>query len=471
MPALYQLVQKHESGGDGFFVLGVARSNWSDEDFQQEMRAALHDHGLSDDDLEQWCDERLAFHSLHGADGGHAFAPLRERIERLEEAHDLSGNRVFYLSLPPTVYEQTIDGLGAVGLSDSPGWTRLVVEKPFGRDLASAQDLNERVHQYFDEDQVYRIDHYLGKETVQNLLAFRFGNALFESVWDREHIERVEITVAETLGVGSRAGYYDDAGHVRDMVQNHLTQLFCLVAMEPPAAFRAEAIRGEKVKVLQSTRPLNLSSNADVVSLGQYTAGEVDGELVPAYSDEEGVPSDSDTETFAALTLHIDNWRWQGVPFHLRTGKRLPEKRTQIAVHFQCAPVSLFENHQSDGAPHSIAPNVLVMTLQPDEGFDLHFEVKTPGEALQLETQKLSFRYEDAFGPTPDAYETLLRDIMRGDQTLFVHADEVEASWALYMPLIENDLPPQSYAAGTWGPKATTGEPAREKAPQEAAMA
>ena len=457
IPALYQLVQKQS---DGFHVLGVARLEWSDDDFQREMREALAEHAdLSGEDLDRWCDERLAFHSLQEktSGDGYAFGPLRERIEEIETKRDLPGNRAFYLSLPPTAYAQTVEQLGESGLSESSGWTRLIVEKPFGRDLDSAQQLNDRVHRYFDEEQVYRIDHYLGKDTVRNLLALRFGNALFESVWDREHVERVEITVAEADGVGSRAGYYDDAGHVRDMVQNHLTQLLCLVAMEPPAAFEADAIRGEKVKVLRSVRPLGSASGASPeardVTLGQYDAGEIGGERVPAYTDEENVPDDSDTETFAALTLHIDNWRWQGVPFHLRTGKRLPEKRTQIAVHFRCAPVSLFENQSTGGTSCDVAPNVLVITLQPDEGFDLHFEVKKPGEAIQLDTQRLSFRYEDAFGPAPDAYETLLRDIMRGDPTLFVHADEVEASWALYTPLLDADLPLKRYPAGTWGPE------------------
>jgi glucose-6-phosphate 1-dehydrogenase len=452
VPALYSLL--HRQSGDGEtapHILGVARSDWSDAVFQQEMRAALAKSGFSEEDLARWCDERLAFHPLQEtADGGHDFGALRERVEEIEAERGLPGNRVFYLSLPPPAYGPTVEGLGKAGLTESDGWARLVVEKPFGHDLASAQNLNERVHQHFGEEQVYRIDHYLGKETVQNLLAFRFGNALFESVWDREHVERVEITVAEADGVGTRAGYYDDAGHLRDMVQNHLTQLFCLVAMEPPSAFTADAIRREKVKVLDSVR----SIDPDDVVLGRYAEGKIDGEPVPAYTDEEGVPDDSDTETFAALTLRVDNWRWQGVPFRLKTGKRLPEKRTQIAVHFRCAPVSLFENQQAGNSSCGVAPNVLVITLQPDEGFDLSFEVKRPGEALELDTQTLSFRYEDAFGPAPEAYETLLRDIMRGDQTLFVRADEVEASWKLYDPLLEAGLPLRPYPAGSWGPAA-----------------
>jgi glucose-6-phosphate 1-dehydrogenase len=250
--------------------------------------------------------------------------------------------------------------------------------------------------------------------------------------------------------VGERAGYYDDAGHLRDMVQNHITQLFTLIAMEPPSTMDADAIRGEKVKVLRSTRPIDI----DDVVFGQYTDGQIDGESVPAYRDEANVPDDSSTETFVALPLYIDNWRWQGVPFALRTGKRLPEKRTQIAVHFECAPVSLFQRTDADGMPCDVNPNVLVITLQPDEGFDLHFEVKAPGEAFQLETQTLRFRYEEPYGPMPDAYETLLQDIILGDQTLFVHSDEVEASWRLHTPLLNADLTLHPYPAGSWGPSA-----------------
>jgi glucose-6-phosphate 1-dehydrogenase len=334
-----------------------------------------------------------------------------------------------------------------------------VVEKPFGYDLDSARALNEQVHAHFDEEQVYRIDHYLGKETVQNLMAFRFGNALFESMWNREHIDRMEITVAEPLGVGGRAGYYDQSGHVRDMVQNHLTQLLTLIAMEPPSSMDANAIRDEKVKVLNAVQQPD--PKADVV-LGQYEAGTVGGEPVSGYRDESDVPPGSDTETFAAMRLNVANWRWQGVPFFLRTGKRLPRKLTQIAVRFQSAPVSLF---QGDGAPcipqdaHCEAPpNELLITLQPDEGFDLRFEVKAPGNSdggsMALETQQLSFSYQDAFGPVPDAYETLLRDIIVGDPTLFVRADEVEASWQLYAPLLEAAPPVHSYEAGRWGPDA-----------------
>jgi glucose-6-phosphate 1-dehydrogenase len=456
IPALFHLMQDADVARR-CVVLGASRSDWSDERFRESAREALLDNGHSEEAVAKWCTRNLFYQCL-GEDGDD-YEALRRRVDQLERHLDLPGNRAFYLSLPPPVYGPAIDGLGDVGLSESPGWTRVVVEKPFGNDLASAQALNERVHRHFDEDQVYRIDHYLGKETVQNLMAFRFGNALFESLWNREHIERVEITVAEPLGVAGRGAYYDPSGHVRDMVQNHLTQLLTLVAMEPPASMDADAIRDEKVKVLNALQQPD--PETDVV-LGQYAAGTRDGARVPAYREAPEVPVDSTTETFAALRLNVANWRWQGVPFLLRTGKRLPRKLTQIAVRFQSAPISLF---QSGGAPCvpqnadcEAPPNELLITLQPDEGFDLRFEVKAPGTtpdgAMALESQHLSFSYQDAFGPVPDAYETLLRDIIVGDPTLFVRADEVEASWQLYAGLIDAGLPVHPYAAGTWGPEA-----------------
>jgi glucose-6-phosphate 1-dehydrogenase len=474
LPALYHLMQSEEVARH-CHVLGTSRSDWSDEAFREMAREALRDAGFSEDALADWCGRRLFFQSL--GEEGDAYGALHERIAQLERHFGLPGNRAFYLSLPPSAYGPTVEGLGEAGLSDSPGWTRVVIEKPFGYDLESARALNDRVHRHFEERQVYRIDHYLGKETVQNLLAFRFGNAIFESIWNRDRIERIEITVAEDLGVGGRAGYYDQSGHLRDMVQNHLTQLLTLVAMEPPATMEADAIRQEKVKVLSAVRQPD--PEADVV-LGQYGAGAAGGSPVSAYADEPGVPPDSDTETFVAMRLHVATWRWQGVPFYLRTGKRLPAKLTQIAVRFRPAPVSLFRPgpprsrpRGADGTPGAdgeaprasasgengerrATPNELIITLQPDEGFDLRFEVKAPesdGE-MSLETQRLSFSYDDAFGPMPDAYETLLRDIITGDQTLFVRSDEVEASWQLYAPVLEARPPVHPYPAGTWGPDA-----------------
>ena len=445
LPALYRLVREHD-GASPCYVLGVARSALSDDDFREQARDALTDADDGDGRLPAWIDGHVFYESL-GRDAPD-YDGLRARIEALEAEHGLPGNRVFYLALPPATYPKTIEALGEHGLHRSDGWTRLVVEKPFGRDLESARKLNALIHRHFDEHAVYRIDHYLGKETVQNLLAFRFANLLFESVWNRDRIAQVEITVAEDLGLAGRAGYYDRAGALRDMIQNHLTQLFTLVAMEVPSAFEADAIRREKIKVLDSVTPLD--PRRDVV-FGQYVAGTVDGEAVPGYLDESDLDGASSTETFVALRLSVENWRWQGVPFLLRTGKRLPRRLTQVTVRFRRAPVSLFQPFE---ASCRVSANVLRITLQPDEGFDLQFEVKRPGEPFTLETQRFRFRYEDTFGPLPDAYETLLGDVIEGDQTLFVHADEAEASWRLYAPILEDPPEPQPYPAGSWGPQA-----------------
>jgi len=453
IPALYHLMQSEEVARN-CFVLGAARSDWSDDHFRDVARTSLRENGYPEEDVAQWCTRNLFYQCLGD---GNDYDALRKRIEQLERHFDLPGNRAFYLSLPPSIYGSTVEQIGDAGLHESDGWTRLVVEKPFGHDLESARELNTTVHRFFDEEQVYRIDHYLGKETVQNLLAFRFGNAIFESLWNRTHIERIEITVAERLGAGGRAGYYDQSGHLRDMVQNHLTQLLTLVAMEPPASLAADAIRDEKVKVLRATRQPD--PETDVV-FGQYDAGTVNGEAVPAYRDEPDVPDDSGTETFVGLRLGVANWRWQGVPFLLRTGKRMPTKQTRISVRFQGAPVSLFQASGEPCIPQEAdceaRPNELIITLQPDEGFDLRFQVKAPRSTtngtMDLDTQQLSFSYEDAFGPVPDAYETLLRDIINGDPTLFVRADEVESSWNLYEPLLKRSPPLQAYPAGTWGP-------------------
>ena len=371
---------------------------------------------------------------------------MADRIASLEKEYDLPGNRIFYLSLPPGAFAPTINGLGDTGLNHSDGWTRFVIEKPFGKDLASAHALNETIHQHFEESQVYRIDHYLGKETVQNLLVFRFANALFENVWNRDRIEKVEIVVDESLGVGDRAGYYDRSGALRDMIQNHLTQLLTIIAMETPSRFEADAIRREKIKLLESIRPIKLKN----VTFGQYSAGTVNGEAVRGYHEENNIPADSKTPTFVEIRLEVANWRWEGVPFILRTGKRMPARKTTITVHFKQAPISIFAPN-GDG-DCGLSPNVLEMTLQPNEGFDLYFEVKQPQTAMSMKTQKLSYRYGDVFGPLPDAYETLLNDVMEGDQTLFVHAEEVEASWRLYTPLLEADIQPVLYEAGTYGP-------------------
>ena len=444
LPALYQISQQAKLG-DRLKIMGVSRSDMGDRGFRTMARGALESTGRDrDESVGRWCEQHL-YHCSLGAWENDRFRTLAKRIDDLERRYELPGNRVFYLALPPLMFPPAITGLGQAALNLSPGWARLVVEKPFGRDLVSARQLNEIARRYFDESQIYRIDHYLGKETVQNILVFRFANPIFENLWNRDRVESVQITVAEDLGIEQRAGYYEHAGALRDMVQNHLTQLVTLMAMEVPSSFHPEAIRDEKVKVLDSIVPI--SSNDAV--FGQYKKGTISGHEVPGYLEEPGVAPDSRVETFAALRLGIANWRWQGVPFYLRTGKRLPHRTTKIVVTFRCAPISIFKPFDDC----NLHCNVLIITIQPDEGFDLHFEVKTPGQPIRFQTQSLRFRYSDALAPLPEAYQTLLLDVVRGDPTLFVRGDWVEASWRLYNTLLEQPPNPYSYSAGTWGPQ------------------
>jgi glucose-6-phosphate 1-dehydrogenase len=370
-----------------------------------------------------------------------------KRVEELEDFHGLGGGRILYLALAPSVAEQAVPQIGSSGLA-TPS-TKLVVEKPFGYDLESAIRLNAVVHQWFDENRIYRIDHYLAKETVRNLLVFRFANALFERTWNRDHVESVEITVAEDKGVEGREAYYDEAGAVRDIVQNHLTQLLTVVAMEAPVDMEPDSIRSEKVKVLASLGPIE----HDDVVYGQYTAA---GDT-PGYRDLEGIPADSTTPTYVAIRAAVDNWRWQGVPFYLRTGKRLPMRTTRIFLRYREPPVCLFHE---DCPGHR---NLLLMTLQPGEGFDLYFDVKAPGDEIVIQQIPLSVRYADHLGALSSDYSTLLHDLMEGDQTLFVRADEVEAAWAHYADVLDTAAV-EPYPAGTWGPQSGVDLPARDGA-------
>jgi glucose-6-phosphate 1-dehydrogenase len=444
LPSLYRVI--NENGvADRAVILGVSSKEMTDHEFREIARTSLSDAGLEDTAADHWCDSRI-FHQSVPRDAA-TYDALASRITEIERSLEMPGNRAFYLALPPGSFPGVIQRLGAAGLNTSPGWTRLVIEKPFGHDLESARELNQVVHQDYEESQVYRIDHYLGKETVQNLLTFRFANPIFETTWNRDRLEAVEITVAEDLGVGGRAGYYESAGVLRDMVQNHLTQLMTLIAMEAPSGFGANAIRNEKVQVLESIHGIDPGH----VVFGQYAAGTVGGSEVPGYLEEDGVSPDSTTPTFVGMKVAIDTWRWQGVPFYLRTGKRLPRQTTQIAITYKPAPVCLFHGVNDECA---IQPNVIVLTLQPNEGFEVRFEVKTPGN-LGVVSKPMHFDYEAEFAAVPDAYQTLIFDVIRGDQTLFVRSDEVEASWRLYTPLLDHDLPMHPYAAGTWGPAAT----------------
>ena len=451
LPALFALYVQGRITDD-CLVVGVAReSGLGDDGFRalvrEAVKAAEHDQDAvarQAEALERWCERCLFYHSI-GNSTPEDYADIGRRLGELEQEHNLPGNRVFYLAIPPQAFRGTIEGLGGAGLNRSAGWTRLVIEKPFGRDLASAVELNKLVHTCYDESQVYRIDHYLGKETVQNLLVFRFSNAVFESIWNRDHVDGVQITVAEDIGIESRAGYYESAGAVRDIIQNHGTQLLALIAMEVPARFDADSIRFEKIKALRSVALID----ADEVVLGQYTDGTVDGKQVPGYREEPGVAPDSMTETYAALKLEVDSWRWQGVPFFIRTGKRMPKRLTEIVIHFRRPPVWMFEEMGTS----EIRSNILRLTIQPDEGFALYFNAKAPGQPLELKRLPLDFEYKDEFPELPEAYQTLLLEIMEGDQTLFVHADEVETAWQLYAPILEGHWPVHPYAAGTWGPR------------------
>lgn len=445
LPALYRLSHKYKMGNK-FKILGVARSkDYEDESYRNLGCEAIKEFVKdANDDVNEWAQNCLYYQSI-GKGQPEDFQQLRQKIEQIETDNGLPGNRIFYLALAPVAFAPTINGLGNCGLNKSAGWTQLVIEKPFGRDLATAKELNATVHANFDESQVYRIDHYLGKETVQNLLAFRFSNPLFESVWNRDRVQNVQITVAEDLGVGTRAGYYDKAGALRDMVQNHLTQLLTITAMEAPTAFEADAIRDEKVKVLRSIKKID---SRDVI-FGQYGPLYNNGQSLPGYLQEDGVAERSMTETFVGLRLELANWRWEGVPFYLRTGKRLRKRLSQIIVNFKKPPISLFQTYEGC----QLHSNRLIITVQPDEGFDLEFDVKTPGQGMQLQKQKLHFGYADKFGTLPDGYETLLHDVMIHDQTLFVRGDEVEEAWKLYEPLLYLKVPRYTYDIGDWGPQ------------------
>ncbi len=445
LPSLFEISQQADA--PEFALLGTSRSELSDADFARLVAESLQEFGNVDaDDASDWLAGRLHFQSL--TQPGDPYEALVKRVKALDQQHQLGGNAVYYLSLPPQVFPKVIQGLGKYGANDGDGFTRLVVEKPFGHDLASARELNAGLHEHFEEDQVYRIDHYLGKETVQNLIAFRFANAMFESIWNRDRIARIEITVGESLGVEDRAGYYEGSGALRDMLQNHLTQLLTVVAMDVPTRFQAAAIRAEKLKVLKSIKPIR---DEDIV-FGQYAASD-DGKH-KAYRQEEGVAKDSKTETYVAARLFVDTWRWQGVPFLLRTGKRFPQKLTEIAIIFQGAPVSLFDGGV-DGEPGTgscLPEDILRIKIAPEQSVEMDFNIKRPGQGMVLQRQQLQFSYDEVFGKLPDAYTALLYDVMEGDRTLFVGADEVEASWELYDPVLQRDHVLHAYPAGSWGP-------------------
>ena len=458
IPALYNLaVGAHLPAAFG--VVGVAKSEYSDDQFRADMREAVGKFSRTkpiDEDI--WADFAAGLRYSPGSfDDPQTFIRLKGKLEELDRARATRGNRLFYFATPPSTFPTLLTQLKSAGLINppsDPAFTRVVIEKPFGRDLASARALNRLVLETCDERQVFRIDHYLGKETVQNLLVFRFGNSIFEPIWNRKYVDHVEITAGEELGIESRGRYYEEAGILRDMIQNHVLQLVCLTAMEPPVAFDADAVRDEKIKVLRAIETFDTPEEVmRNVVLGQYTAGSVAGTDVPGYQEEKDVAKGSRTPTFVALKLNIHSWRWDGVPFYLRSGKRLPKRATEVAIHFSPLPHSLF----GDGRTQ---PNVLVIRVQPEEGIALRFSAKVPGERYRPRTVSMDFRYGTTFGSaSPEAYERLLLDALRGDQTLFTRKDEVEAAWKIVGNILKvtesgEFPPPYSYEAGTWGPQA-----------------
>ena len=445
-------------------VLGFARRPLSDEDFRAEMRTAVETHSRVSVEEGLWSvfAEGLYYQPGQFADRA-AFQDLAERLEQIDAAHGTRANRLFYLATPPSAYEEIVENLGRVRLdreSDRTGWARIVIEKPFGHDLASAGKLNDALIRVFDESQVYRIDHYLGKETVRNLLVFRFGNGIFEPLWNRRYVDHVQITVGEDVGVEGRGAFYEEAGASRDILQNHLLQLLTLVAMEPPIAFEADALRDEKVRVLRAVDPrwTEQRVRAQIVR-GQYTGGWVGDKQVPGYREEEEVAPDSKVETFVALKVEVQNWRWADVPFYLRTGKRLARRATEIAIQFKQPPLMLFG--ESSTPPE---PNLLALRIQPDEGILLRFAAKVPELGLDVRSVNMDFTYGTSFTrDAPEAYETLLLDAMLGDASLFTRADEVEAAWGIVTPITqvwrewdakgEDDADICFYEAGSWGPE------------------
>jgi glucose-6-phosphate 1-dehydrogenase len=458
VPALYSLARDRLLPS-AFSVVGVARRDIGDQGFREQMKASCNEFARRrpvEDTLWSSFSQGL-FYYTGNFDDPNTYVGLKKRLDALDGERGTAGNRVYYLSVPPDEYPKIITQLGKAGLinaaKDGP-FTRVIIEKPFGHDLESAQALNQTVHETLREDQTFRIDHYLGKETVQNILSFRFANGIWEPLWNSKYVDHVQLTVAEAIGVEGRGGYFEGSGILRDMVQNHMFQFLCMMAMEPPVAFEADAVRDEKLKVLRSLRPLPQRPEEllEHVVRGQYAAGSVAGRDQIAYREEKGVAPDSRVETFVAMRLYIDNWRWAGVPFYLRAGKALPKRVSEIAIHFKIPPHAIF--HQANAH----VPNVLNIRIQPDEGISLKFQSKVPGPTMDTVPVQMEFRYGTSFGAEPpEAYERLILDCLLGDGTLFTRGDEVEASWRwidrieqAFAAFTPREFP--NYAAGTWGP-------------------
>ncbi len=456
VPALYNLFLDKQLP-DQFEFIGVSRL-LDEETFRSSMRDSVSQfsrRGAVDEAKWNEFAQRMTF--ITGEfDDPKIYSMLAKRIEGFEKDWGTESQHVYYFSTPPTVFGMIADGLGKAGLSHDRKRERIVIEKPFGHDLASSAALNNQLLNSFQENQIFRIDHYLGKETVQNILAFRFANTLYEPVWNRRYVDHIQITVAEDVGVEKRGGYYENSGALRDMIQNHLLQLLCIVGMEPPVSFGADEVRNKKVEVLKAVRPLDRQHPHEYAVRGQYGPGEVCGVRVPGYRSEEGVDPQSSTETFVALKTYIDNWRWQDVPFYLRTGKRLSRKLSQIVVQFRPVPHQMFPQSVTD----NFEPNRLIIDIQPEEKILLKFMAKEPGSGMRLRTVPMDFTYAEAFQTSSrEAYETLLQEVIAGDTTLFMRDDQEHVAWTIVEPLLEvwQDAPSSSfpnYASGTWGPEA-----------------
>jgi len=456
IPALYNLA-KSELLSREFAVVGVARAPMSTDDFRKKVSEDIKQFATEavDSDLWEWFLRRMYYIAGDFKDKN-LYPQLKDFLDKVDRDHSTHGNHLYYMATAADYFGPVVEQLAAVGLmQDTQHWRRVIIEKPFGHDLESAKALNQQLLRVAHENQIYRIDHYLGKETVQNILALRFANGIFEPIWNRRYIDHIQISVAETVGVEQRGSYYDHAGALRDMVPNHIMQLISLAAMEPPVSFRADAVRDEQAKILHAIQPLSSEEVLSKTVRGQYGEGVIAGERVPAYRGESDVPNDSRTETFVAMKLLIDNWRWADVPFYLRTGKRLPGRSTHVVIQFRRAPFVLFR----DTPVENLMPNQLVLHIQPEEGISLRFAAKVPGPAMRLGAVDMNFEYADYFGTRPTTgYERLLHDCMVGDATLFQRADMVEAGWCVVSPALDvwRALPPRNfpnYAAGTWGPK------------------
>ena len=459
IPALYRLVQERLLPAE-FAVVGLGRTPMTDEEFREKMKESVAEFSESKTvDEEVWRSFAAGLRYLPSSiDRPESYAELARRLEEVDAERGTQGNRLFYLSVAPEFYAEAVKQLGDAGLTrQDKGWVRVIIEKPFGTSLESARELNQQILRHLEESQVYRIDHYLGKETVQNLLVFRFANGIFEPMWNRQYVDHVQITNAETVGVEGRGGYYEKSGVVRDMIQNHVFQVLSLVAMEPPASLSAEDVRDEKIKAMHSAREFTPERVRQECVRGQYGAGSIGGRPVPGYREERGVAADSATETYAFVTMWFDNWRWSGVPFYIRSGKRLAKRVTEIAIQFRAAPHALFGKAQEE-----LAPNQLVIRIQPDEGITLRVAAKVPGQVTRIRDVNMDFRYGASFGvQLAEAYERLILDCVLGDSTLYARKDMTERGWELVMPILEEwgahkeGAAFPNYEAGSWGPEAS----------------